>query len=283
MGSTNPSIHKLSGRYCPHCLLSLWEMISSGVEFCPGSGSQCDYVVSPEGAPPLNPLQVKARKLNAKRLEVDALHNRLRSALETVAAMESDPDWVQFVELAAERLNLPPLTPFQKALLIDEELTGDKRRGGGQSSGMPEHEKRHTADGLHPDVNAAYCYVMSVSDTCDIPSSNAWHGWALREAFLAGVSFADSRPASSEAQPTKFVVEQFLDEKGWTEIPGCSFATKELAVAELEHRERHHKQRDLQVVKVGVVMEVVRREVRDLVMVGLPGEALPFQTEWEAH
>lgn len=197
MGPMKPSIHKLSGRYCPHCLSALWQVISSGLEFCP-SDPVCDYEVRPEGAQPFNKLQVKARKLNAKRLEVDALHNRLRSALEEVAAMESDPDWVQFVELAAEQLNLPPLTPFQKALLIDEELTGAKRHGGGQPSGMPEHEKRHTADGLHPDVNAAYGYVISVSDTCDIPSINAWHGWALREAFLAGVSFADSRPANSE-------------------------------------------------------------------------------------
>ena len=238
MGPMNPSIHKLSGSYL---------------------------------------LQVKASKLNAKRLEANALHNRLRNALEEIAALESDPDWVQFVELAAEQLNMPPLTPSQKALLIDEELTGAKRRGGGQSSGMPEHEKRHTADGLHPDVNEAYSYVMSVSDTSDIPSANAWHGWALREAFLAGVSFADSRPASGEAQPPKFVVEQFHDEKGWAEIPGRSFATKELAVAELEHRERHHKQRDLQVIKVEMVTETVRREVRSVVKVGLPGMVKPFR------
>lgn len=263
MGSMNPSIHKLSGRYCPHCLLALWQVISSGVEFCPGNPA-CDYEVLPSNdqLAPLTQSEKVERVLKNKQHE----H---RILLQQIADLQQ-----RGAELAREltEMGLPtPAGGFSVAVME------------GRASGLPEHEKRSMADGLHPDVNAAYGYVISVSDTCDIPSLNAWHGWALREAFLAGVSFAESRPASSEAPPPKFVVEQFHDEKGWVEIPGCSFATKELAVADLEHRERHHQQRDLQVVKVEVVTETVHREVRDLVKVGLPGMALPFRTGEGAH
>jgi hypothetical protein len=60
----------------------------------------------------------------------------------------------------------------------------------------PEHTARHNdhnSDGpIHPQVSAAYDYVDSVIDVADIDfhGSPAWHGWALREAFLAGCSFA---------------------------------------------------------------------------------------------
>jgi hypothetical protein len=56
----------------------------------------------------------------------------------------------------------------------------------------PEHTKRRPADGEpnHPDVQAAMRYVESVADTSDFEGTLAWHGWALREAFLAGVSHA---------------------------------------------------------------------------------------------
>lgn len=59
----------------------------------------------------------------------------------------------------------------------------------------PEHTKRKPAgDGPnHPDVQAAYRYVESVVDTSDFEGMLAWHGWALREAFLAGVSHAQNR------------------------------------------------------------------------------------------
>lgn len=58
-------------------------------------------------------------------------------------------------------------------------------------STTPEHDKRDIADGLHDDVDAAYRYVESVTHTADYPIARAWHGWALREAFLAGVSHAE--------------------------------------------------------------------------------------------
>ncbi|MGN7512694.1 hypothetical protein [Aeromonas salmonicida] len=65
---------------------------------------------------------------------------------------------------------------------------------------MPEHDKRSLGCGRHGDVKAAYAYVESVANTCDIPVSNGWHGWALREAFLAGTSHADAGNQAEKAQ-----------------------------------------------------------------------------------
>lgn len=57
-------------------------------------------------------------------------------------------------------------------------------RGNGHDSNAP----------IHPQVAAAYEYVDTVADTADIESDGApaWHGWALREAFLAGCSHAET-------------------------------------------------------------------------------------------
>ena len=64
----------------------------------------------------------------------------------------------------------------------------------------PEHTKRgsedhgSTNDGpLHQDITAAYKYVDSVLDTSDSRDSYMWHGWAIREAFLAGISYAQNQ------------------------------------------------------------------------------------------
>lgn len=59
----------------------------------------------------------------------------------------------------------------------------------------PEHQKRgsidHASEGeLHPEISAAYDYVDSVTHTKAYPELHAWHGWSLREAFLAGISYA---------------------------------------------------------------------------------------------
>ena len=62
-------------------------------------------------------------------------------------------------------------------------------------SRTPEHDKRDMDGGLHPDVEAAYDYVSGLSvTTVDGCNGNApfWHGWAIREAFLAGISYAAS-------------------------------------------------------------------------------------------
>jgi hypothetical protein len=63
---------------------------------------------------------------------------------------------------------------------------------------IPEHSSRYREENLHPEVKAAYDFVNKVSNTSDVVSpqgGRAWHGWALREAFLAGCSYsAHSRP-----------------------------------------------------------------------------------------
>jgi hypothetical protein len=58
---------------------------------------------------------------------------------------------------------------------------------------MPEHTKRGGNNDditLNSEISAAYDYVHSVLDTSDYKGSYLWHGWALREAFLAGISYA---------------------------------------------------------------------------------------------
>ena len=57
----------------------------------------------------------------------------------------------------------------------------------------PEHTARHPDSDSYFEVIAAYQYVQSVIPTADVQSSAggyAWHGWALREAFLAGCTHA---------------------------------------------------------------------------------------------
>jgi hypothetical protein len=63
----------------------------------------------------------------------------------------------------------------------------------------PEHQKRgsidHACEGeLHPEISAAYDYVDSVSHTKSYPETHSWSGWALREAFLAGITYAREHP-----------------------------------------------------------------------------------------
>jgi len=58
----------------------------------------------------------------------------------------------------------------------------------------PEHTARGMENCFHPEVEAAYAYVGRVLHTADgrsaFNNAPAWHGWALREAFLAGCSHA---------------------------------------------------------------------------------------------
>ena len=53
----------------------------------------------------------------------------------------------------------------------------------------PELDKRH-AIGDKAQLLAAEQYVERVAHTSDFHDALAWHGWALREAFLAGCSHA---------------------------------------------------------------------------------------------
>lgn len=62
-------------------------------------------------------------------------------------------------------------------------------------SPTPEHDKRFDAwkRGENHDIPAAYKYVESIISTADGGTGlHTWHGWAIREAFLAGISFAQS-------------------------------------------------------------------------------------------
>ncbi len=60
----------------------------------------------------------------------------------------------------------------------------------------PEHDKRETGadEPLHPEVLAAYNYVEGM-DEADVylGISPFWSGWALREAFLAGITYAQQQ------------------------------------------------------------------------------------------
>ena len=79
----------------------------------------------------------------------------------------------------------------------------------------PEHTKRDIDGDRHPEVSAAYRYVDSVVHAADARSpfgGHAWHGWALREAFLAGCSHA-----TALAQP---------EPEGATDEEICSFITR---------------------------------------------------------
>ena len=53
---------------------------------------------------------------------------------------------------------------------------------------MPHQEKATTEE-----VGLAYKYVDSVVHTADHKGSLLWHGWAIREAFLAGMHAQNSQ------------------------------------------------------------------------------------------
>lgn len=60
----------------------------------------------------------------------------------------------------------------------------------------PEHSKRNKEAPnykLHVDILAAYKYVDDVLDTSDFEDEYAWGGWAIREAFLAGISYKENK------------------------------------------------------------------------------------------
>lgn len=84
----------------------------------------------------------------------------------------------------------------------------------------PEHTARATNNDLHPEVDAAYAYVDRVLHTADHRSAfngaPAWHGWALREAFLAGCShaaaLAQPEPQGpTDEEPTDQEIEEWAD------------------------------------------------------------------------
>jgi hypothetical protein len=64
----------------------------------------------------------------------------------------------------------------------------------------PEHNRRdsvdHASEGpLHPEISAAYDYVDSVLETSEFDTPYyLWCGWSMREAFLAGITYARRQP-----------------------------------------------------------------------------------------
>jgi hypothetical protein len=86
----------------------------------------------------------------------------------------------------------------------------------------PEHTARIMDNDLHPEVRASYAYVDWVSHTADIqaaPGIPAWHGWAIREAFLAGCSHAaaESQPEPEEVKAWMYRGEADFDGENWRE------------------------------------------------------------------
>jgi hypothetical protein len=68
----------------------------------------------------------------------------------------------------------------------------------------PEHTRRPPDDPLYEEVKAAYRYVDSVVPMADAISpvgGYAWHGWCLREAFLAGCTHARGAILHSSVEP----------------------------------------------------------------------------------
>jgi hypothetical protein len=75
----------------------------------------------------------------------------------------------------------------------------NRRHADYQHPTTPEHEKRMgprdtyiESPGsvpLHPEILAAYEYVDKAKLNSDYIDPPAWHGWAIREAFLAGISY----------------------------------------------------------------------------------------------
>lgn len=62
---------------------------------------------------------------------------------------------------------------------------------------MPEHASRIQVDGLHPEVRAAYDYIDRYGRRMRSRAQDSvialYQEWAVREAFLAGITFATER------------------------------------------------------------------------------------------
>jgi hypothetical protein len=57
---------------------------------------------------------------------------------------------------------------------------------------------------LNPDVLiAAYQHVETMIPRADDPIGLRWHGWALRESFIAGAKWQQDQPATPQRKPQK--------------------------------------------------------------------------------
>lgn len=81
----------------------------------------------------------------------------------------------------------------------------------------PEHDKRAVTpdEKMHPEVIASYDYVRKVVPTaCGTYDMGwCWHGWSMREAFLAGCSHASaaSAPRSTPRRTMELTDEEIMD------------------------------------------------------------------------
>ena len=136
--------------------------------------------------------------------------------------MTTDKEHLDFIYhrlafMHLENPNVDYMLRFRK--IIDSMPSGTGigvRRWNCNKSGdvlTPEHSARPYGGDNFPEVEAAYGYVDSVVQHADAISSTgidtvpAWHGWALREAFLAGCSHVHSNgsyivPAVGEEVPS---------------------------------------------------------------------------------
>lgn len=91
MLSMNPKVHKLSRRYCPHCLQALWQVINTGFEFCPGNPA-CDYEVRPSSdqLEPLTQAEKVERVLKNKQREHSLMLKRAGELQERIAKLTSE-------------------------------------------------------------------------------------------------------------------------------------------------------------------------------------------------
>jgi hypothetical protein len=88
----------------------------------------------------------------------------------------------------------------------------------------PEHDSRHPDSDSYSEVTAAYKYVDSVLSTADAQSpvnGLAWHGWALREAFLAGCTHAAEQLRTTRRPKPPSLKEQALADLDSMAIKPC--------------------------------------------------------------
>ncbi len=184
---------------------------------------------------------------------IRAALERWRNLAETDLLCPTNPaetDWGAVVDaIAATRAALAqpvgegPPAVTTSALLHPAYEPGDGSADGAQMVGMaPEHSARPLGSPGFPEVEAAYRYVDSVVQHADAISpcgGHAWHGWALREAFLAGCTHY--RENGGYIVPT-------VAEVAWKEVPAASPAPEagefELTPREVEAQEAFTQLRD---------------------------------------
>jgi hypothetical protein len=83
----NPSIHELSGRYCPFCMNALWKFKASGLEFC-SDDPECGYEVRVGGKAPLSLRDRQQWELNRKRERIEHHQNAIACLRDECAKLE---------------------------------------------------------------------------------------------------------------------------------------------------------------------------------------------------